>query len=1267
MMMNHGLEMKSIYNLSPMQQGMLFHSIMNPESASYFQQSSCRINGTLDVDILEQSLNILVDKHDVLRTNFLYEKLKYPKQIVFKKRPLNIMYHDISGLELSEKQAYLEQYKNIDKTKGFDLAREVLLRMSVIQLSDDQYELIWSFHHIIMDGWCLQTVIQEIFEAYNKLKRNEPVVFEEAYPYSDYISWLDQQDYEEARHFWKQYLDSYETRASLPKSSIEQVNISYKLEETVVKLSKDVTEQLKSIARDNHVTVNSILQTAWGVLLSKYNRTNDVVFGVVTTDRPTEIKGVDKIIGLFINTIPVRINFAQEDAFSEVVRMVHQSSIERQGYGFFPLADIQSLSSMKQDLIAHLYTFQNFENNSLALLEQDDFRMEESNEFEQTNYDFNITIIPNDAYEIRFEYNAYVYEHSTVEKIAGHYQNILHTVSVNPSIQMEEIGLLTKEETGQILDDFNNTQMNLSPSITALQLFEEQVESTPDHIAIVFEDQQMTYRELNHKANQLAGVLRDNGVKPDVLVGIMVERSMVMIVAIIGVMKAGGAYVPIDPSYPEERIKYMLEDCGTTLLLTHRQHFSLVPFSGIKLNLDDEGLYSGSKNNLERVTKPNHLAYVIYTSGSTGKPKGVMVEHSSYISMAFAWKMEYHLDRFPVKLLQLASFSFDVFAGDIARTLLFGGQLVICPSDTRLDIPGLYELINKYSINIFESTPKLIFPLMEYVYENKFDVSFMKLLILGADICQLSDFKKLLQRFGHLMRIINSYGVTEATIDSTYYEEKVEALPEIGYTPIGKPLPNVRMYVLNADLQLQPVGVVGELCIAGIGVARGYLNKPELTAEKFIASPVVRGERVYRTGDMARWLPDGNIDFLGRIDHQVKIRGFRIEMGEIESQLLLHPKIQQNVLVVKEDGAGDPFLCAYMVCTQDMTVADIKDYLSQYLPDYMIPSSYIFMKDLPFTPNGKVDRKALPEPEQPEYSRKNYIAPQHPIEKRLAEIWGDVLDISRVGLLDNFFSLGGHSLKAMTLAARISKELQTKLSLRDIFKASTLNEMANLIRSSNESICASIERVPKADYYPLSSAQKRLLVLNEIEQAGTTYNMPFLLKLEGEFDHGRLEQAFKALVQRHDAFRTSFAIIDGEPLQKVHDSIQFNVNYLVLQDESELEQVIIDFVTPFDLRQAPLIRISVAKVRQGTHYLIGDMHHIISDGTSEGILVDEFTKVYNGERLNDLSIQYKDYAVWQNQIVRDGAVKEQEKYWMKQFEGELPVLNLPTDYPRPQL
>ncbi|WP_187386550.1 non-ribosomal peptide synthetase [Paenibacillus ihumii] len=1264
--MSQSKELQMVLPLIPMQKGMLYHYLLDRDSNAYFEQMAFQFTGKLELPLFEESYNYILQRYDAFRTVFIHEGIDEPVQVVLKERKGSIQSANIAHLSNTEKEAFIEDYMKQDREKGFDLSKDILFRISVLELDSNCCHVIISNHHIIMDGWCLGKVLNELFTVYHQLKNKQPVQLGKVYPYSHFVRWLAKQDKEEALDYWRSYLDGYAEKASLPQESSAADGFEQQLDDCY--LSRELTAALNELSKMYQVTLNNTVQVIWAILLQRYNRCDDIVFGSVVSGRPSHIEGVEEMVGLFINTVPVRVQASPNQAFSDLLKQVWKQFVASENYHYVSLADIQAASELKQELLDHLLVFQNYPIDTQLdhhEVQRDAAAVQDFRSFEQTSYDFNVTIVPGEELRLNFNYNGLKYSRDAVANIGEHFRHIAEQVVGDPDIYLNRIELITEAEKLQILQQFNATARSYELNQTTPQLFEQQAEQYPDQTAVVFKQEKLTYRELNERANQLAGWLRKKGVQPDSIVGIMLDRSLDLLIAVMGVLKAGGAYLPIDPQYPQERVQYILDDSETSLLITDRNSVSTAAFHKEVVYMDEPEISKESIANPESSSAPHHLAYVIYTSGTTGLPKGVLIEHRNLVNATYAWREEYGLDRKRMNLLQMASFSFDVFAGDVSRTLLNGGTLVLCPAEAKLSPADTYDLLVNHNIHIFESTPALILPLMEYVYEHGKALPSLDLLILGSDSCSSVDFEKLLCRFGQDMRIINSYGVTEACIDSSYYEADSPRLNVKGHVPIGRPLPNMKLYIVDADRRLMPVGIDGELCIGGAGVARGYMNKPELTAERFVPNPFVPGERMYCTGDYARWLPTGDIQFIGREDTQIKIRGYRIELSEITARLLEHSAIERAVVIAREEGGQPAYLCAYIVPRAKWNAAELRAYLQQFLPEYMLPSQFLALEALPLTPNGKVDTRALPEPEGGTESGTEYAPARNELEEKLVEIWEGVLNKRRIGIRDHFFVLGGHSLKATVLVSRIHKHLGLELPLREVFQRPTIEQMAEYLQTAVNNSFEAIPIAPLKEFYPVSFAQRRMYVVSQLEEHGINYNMPNVLRVEGPLDPIRLQASFRDLMQRHEALRTSFAMVDGELVQRIHEQPELRINFMA--EEVSLEAQIDAFIQPFDLGQAPLLRVGVIRRSEQEHILLIDMHHIISDGLTTDILLHDWLCLYEnqGDALPKLRIQYKDYAQWQSEWLQSDSYKEQERYWLETLKGDIPVLNLPVDYPRP--
>ncbi|MGG4221695.1 amino acid adenylation domain-containing protein, partial [Paenibacillus jamilae] len=755
------------------------------------------------------------------------------------------------------------------------------------------------------------------------------------------------------------YLLDYDQQTSIPTGKVGAKAEGEQFEHVLCDLGQDLTKRMEMVAKQHYVTANTLLQTAWGLLLQKYNGSDDAVFGGVVSGRPADISGIENMVGLFINTIPIRIRSQAEDTFADLIRANQQQALASQDYETYPLYEIQALTEQKQELINHIIVFENYpveeQVEQLGEGAASDFVISNAGMIEQTNYDFNLVVMPQEAMKIRFEYNTKLYDREAVERTQGHLIQLLEQVVANPDIRVQELDVLSKQEREQILSVWGDTAAEYPSQQTIYSLFETQTAHTPEQPALYFEGEQLSYRELNERANRLARTLRSQGVTKDRLVGLMTERSIDLIVGMLGILKAGGAYVPIDPTYPEERIRYMLDDSGAELLLTQSHLVDKVAFDGQMLVLNGaESVYHEDGSNLEPLSGPNDLVYVIYTSGTTGQPKGVMVEHRNVVRLVKNTNYA-QLDA-DTRILQTGAIVFDASTFEIWGALLNGGQLVLVSQDVILDVLKLKEAVHSHSITTMFLTTPLFNQLSQQdlaLFEG------MRELLVGGDVMSVPHMNRVLEAHPSL-RISNIYGPTENTTFST-----VHAITDVQSesVPIGRPIHNSTAYVVDRSMRLQPVGVWGELLVGGDGVARGYRNRPDLTSEKFIDSPFRSGERCYRTGDLVRLNADGTLEYKGRIDAQVKIRGYRIELGEVETQLLKLEAVQEAVVIAREDDQGQKQLCAYVVADEEVVACVLRSTLSQKLPGYMIPSYLVQLEQMPLTPNGKIDRKALPAPE----------------------------------------------------------------------------------------------------------------------------------------------------------------------------------------------------------------------------------------------------------------------------------------------------------------
>ncbi|KAF6624994.1 non-ribosomal peptide synthetase, partial [Paenibacillus sp. EKM10P] len=853
-----------------------------------------------------------------------------------------------------------------------------------------------------------------------------------------------------------------------------------------------------------------------------------------------DIPGIENMVGLFINTIPVRIRSGAEDTFADLIRTNQQQALASQDYETYPLYEIQALTEQKQELINHIIVFENYpveeQVEQLGEGATSDFVISNAGMIEQTNYDFNLVVMPQESMKIRFEYNTKLFDREAVERTQGHLIQLLEQVVANPDIRVQELDVLSEQEREQILSVWGDTAAEYPSEQTIHGLFETKTAHTPEQPALYFEGEQLSYRELNERANRLARTLRSQGVTKDRLVGLMTERSIDMIVGMLGILKAGGAYVPIDPTYPEERIRYMLDDSGAKLLLTQGHLVDKVAFDGHMLVLNGaESVYHEDGSNLEPLSGPNDLAYVIYTSGTTGQPKGVMLEHHGLCNLKTYFDQEFEISTSDHMLL-FASYSFDAACWEIFQALFCGATLYVPTSETILDYERFEQYMADHHITVAALPPTYA------VYLEPQRMPNLRILVTAGSAAST----ELVYKWKDQVAYYNGYGPTENSVATSIWPvSKDERAGQL--ISIGRPVPNHRVYMVDVHGHLAPIGVAGELCVSGPGLARGYLDRPELTAEKFVPNPFAAGEagyeRMYRTGDLARWMPDGNIEYLGRIDHQVKIRGYRIELGEVEAQILKVEDVQEVIVLAQADEQGQNQLVAYYVAEREVSAGELRSLLGEELPNYMVPSFLVQLEQMPLTPNGKIDRKALPAPEGSLQTGADYVAPRTWVEVKLAQIWQDVLGLTQAGVKENFFEIGGHSLRATTLASKIHKELNKPLPLRSIFEAPTIEQLAVVLEQLDQVTYASIPVTEERSFYPLSSAQKRLYVLHQFDPQDVNYNMPSVLQVNGPLDVKRVEDVFRQLIARHATLRTRFDLIDSEPMQWVEDTVPFEVEY----------------------------------------------------------------------------------------------------------------------------
>ena len=1314
---------EDIMALTPVQEGMLFHYLKEPGSLQYFEQLCLDLSGNIDNKWFEQAWNVIIDTNEMLRTVFRWKNVEKPVQVVLKTHPLKLRYYDFSIMDSSERKKIIDKTIKKDRQEKFDFSH-VPFRVTLCKIEELAYKVIISSHHILYDGWSSGVILKEFFQAYHHLaKENKVTVPPAKTRFKEYVRWLQIQDTQKQKEFWQDYLKGVDEQIELSIKRKNQPGQAVVFHHSL-RFSKGITEELEYLVKSLNITITPLLYSAWGILLQRYNNCDDVLFGTTVSGRTAKIKGIEDMVGLFINTVPLRIQCHPHEKVAELLYKIENILEKRQEYEHTSLVDIKEYSGMdhQEELFDSVMVIENYplETRFMPVENQLSLQVDSYSMLEQTHYDLTLTVSIDQHIEVTFSGKGEWFDQDSLVRLSNHFRCITENIIRNPGKEVSDIEIIWGEEREKILYEFNNTNTEYLEDKTIHQLFGEQVERTPDGIAAVGLDcttalrhrrGQITYRKLNEESNQLAVLLKEKGARTGSIICIMVHRSLEMIIGILGILKAGGAYLPIDPDFPESRIQYILKDSNVNLMIATRDLFNAQNRMDMPIVLNFERLsvefvcYSGDFDFRASNLYPANLAYVLYTSGSTGKPKGVMVKHGSVVNLLFALQQRYPLKNQDVYLLK-TSYLFDVSVTELFGWFLEGGRLAVLEPGYEKDPRLILDTIEHEKVTHINFVPSMFNPFIEQLNSQNIDkLVTLKYIFLAGEALSPG----LINKFRALnipVILENIYGPTEAAVYASWYSLAIWDAE--GPIPIGTPLPNVKFYIMDEKGRLQPIGVPGELCIAGVGLARGYLNQPELTAERFrkLEVKVEVEERespqhqipepkshipnnhmsyIYKTGDLARWLPDGNIEFLGRIDHQVKIRGYRIELGEIENRLLSHANVNQAVVIDRESREGEKYLYAYLVAATPLKIPQLRKHLLNQLPGYMIPAYFTQIDHIPLTSSGKINRKALPIPTLT--PGKPYAAPGNQREKSLVNIWSDILDINReqIGIDHHFFEMGGHSLKTIRLIARIYKELKIELTLPEIFNILTVRQLAAYIDKKESAIYSAVKPVEKKEYYATTSGQGRLFAIYQKNPHSLAYNITGVMVLEGNLQEDKFEEAFKKIISRHESLKTSFEVIEGALVQRVHQDFDFKIENLDFKiDEVEEEEQTTEgkpathlssvirhlssgFICPFYLSKAPLMRVGLIKENNRKHILVVDMHHIIADGVSAGIMTKELMAFYSRKGLPCLKVQYKDFTQWQLEQSPPGQINPQESYWLKRFPtgDEIPILHLPTDYTRP--
>lgn len=1277
---------QNLHALSPLQEGLYFHALEASDSTAYFEQMSYRFTGRLDVERFRASWNELFRRHAIMRSVFIHKNSPRPLQVVLKKAEVEFLYEDISALSAEARQAHLQSFKQKDMARGFSLGRDTLNRVAVLMTASGEYEVLWSHHHILLDGWSIGVLHGELIELYRALGEGRPAALPQPIPYASYIKWIESLDANVSLDYWQEYLRDYDEPAGLPQ--LQAATQQEARKELRFTLDVSLTEGLNALAARRGVTLSTVVQCLWAVVLAKFSGREDVCFAATVSGRPASIKGVESMVGLFINAIPVRVKTLGHVSFSHLLAERHMEFLASEPYQYSSLADIQARSPLKYRLIDHILIFENYPVDEGVAGGGDlgtGFKVESVRLQEHTNYGFEIAVVPGRELSFRLGWNAAQYPQPLAEHLREAIEVMAREVAINEEHLVSSLSIMSPETRASVLEMSRGRTLDYPAQQSVTALFAAIAAIRADATAVVYEEsggrvRTLSYRELDRMSNRIARCLIDGyGVAQGQVVGLMLGRSERLIAAIFGILKAGCAYLPIEPGYPQERVAYMIEDGQCPVLITEQAFVDRAAGLPVSQVMDFQQALEHSDEPVDVKVRPQDAIYVMFTSGSTGRPKGVVLEHRNVIAYHQNLEHIYGM-KLDDTLYAVTTATFDISVTELVCALLLGMRVVIASDEAQDDPALMISQMPAHGATVLQTTPSRLKIMLEGGQAQR-DLGRLRVLMVGGEPLP-KDLYEVLMTLSNTV-VFNVYGPTEATIWSTSGRVDCDG------PGIGRPLLNEGAYVLGPNDELLPPCVFGELCIGGDGVARGYLMRPELTREKFVPDPFRAGHtysdgtsaRMYRTGDRARYLPDGTLEFLGREDGQIKLRGYRIESGEIEYALLKAPGVKEAVVkAVQVRGLQE--LAAYIVGTDGARpdAAQLRKHLGQSLPEYMIPAYFVGIERVPLTANGKVNRLALPAPEIASVSAA-HISPETAVQKGLAAAWADVLGVTRaIGLGDDFFELGGQSIKAIRLSARIQKDFGVRIQLKRIFECPSLlalsREVEGMMSTGTGSVAAessALVSLAQSATYEASLGQRRLWFIQALEPNSGAYNMYFALNLGGTPDVGALKKSLSYLADRHEALRTAFDLSDGVPVQRVAGSVNvpLEVSDTVSSPDKVRRIIARAIARHFDLGKPPLMRALLQRIGSDEHVLVVAVHHIVCDGWSADILARELSEAYGayvqgrGPAHEPLAVQFKEFAAYLNHEVDSVAGQRARHYWVGKLSDPPAPLDLPTDFPRP--
>jgi amino acid adenylation domain-containing protein/non-ribosomal peptide synthase protein (TIGR01720 family) len=1285
-------EVETVLPLSSLQEGMLFHALAG-DRQSYFEQFTFRVSGTPDVPRFAAAWRELARSHQVLRVAFVQTASQQPLQVVLRNRTVEVECRDLRGLPHGGRSRAINKVRCDDLDRWWDLARDPLMRVTLLHTHDDELVVIWSCHHIIIDGWSAAILLQDLMAAYAALAARRMPALPPAPDYALYLEWLGRRDHQASRAYWTKYLSDCPAATPVPDVELDRHHAGYVLGEHVFVFDAETSAALSQLAVRLQVTLNVLLQTLWAVLLARYNGTDDVLFGAVVSGRPPDLAGIERTVGLFLQSIPVRIRVAPTKPLSTLAQEVQAEAAASEPHHHFPLPELQMLSGVRRTLFNHLVVFENYPIGSE--LASSGLCIDDVHVYEQMHYDFSLVIHPAARIEVKFTCNRNVVFAPQLERLEAHLRTLVASVLRAPDSAAADLDIVPADEQQELARATCTEARDEAAACTVLDLFEAQVRRTPGGVAIEAADSVLSYSALDTRANALARVLRTEGAARNERIALFLPHGADYVAGIIAVQKACAVFVPLDVHQPPRRLQVFMEKLRPRLILTDETFRSALSsalngmrFSGsppVVLSFAGPGgvlkaehpgapvlpVQDNGADMLPERPAPADSMYVMCTSGSTGEPKAIVSSHEA-LHHFITWEQRYLGIDESVRASALALPTFDVSLRDIFLPIVTGGTLCVPPGEIRTDFHRLGGWLRESRITLIHVVPTVFRALLNEIAASPAPgLPDLHRILFAGEPLPGKLVNEVRRWLGTGVAMFNLYGPSETTLAKCCFPIGDGEVDPTGALPIGRPIDGTRVFILKKDRSAAS-GEIGEICIAPPFRCKGYLDDPALTAERFIRHRLAPDTVLYRTGDLGRLLRDGNIQFCGRVDRQVKVNGVRVELAEIERAFLSAPEIDQTVVSAHRNADGDNVLVCYYTERVPVAVSELRACAAERLPRALVPAHFLRLDAFPVNINGKIDVRALPKPEELIAHRVPFDPPADDLERRIAAIWCDVLGVKSVGVNSPFFAIGGDSLRTIRVIGRINREFESALSIAAFFQAPTVRATAASLRSGREKLGDAIPALPPARDYVVSHAQRRLWVLDQLVPENPAYNLPAAYLLEGSLDVTRMQRAFAALVARHEVLRTTFAAVDGEPRQQIHDDVGTALEIVDLRGELDPRVAALALAREnaehrFDLARGPLFRARLLLLGTERYVLLVNIHHIVSDAHSISMMVEEILALYrtDAKRLAPSRVQYKDFAAWENTRVTSGEAARHRAYWHAQLSRPLEPLELPLDRPRP--